>query len=99
MRFKKLKVVVGIAVILFILMVANTIAFGMLYEKPLVQVDNKTGTLKLIEVPTETVNTTAKDTSTVTNNPVETPVVKTVLPPVNTPTTTTVKQVRRTRAS
>jgi hypothetical protein len=98
MRFKKLKIVVGIAIILFILMVANTIAFGILYEKPLAQIDNKTGTLKLIEIPAENASVANKNTSTTAAKPVETPVVKTVLPPVDT-TTAPVKQVRRTRAS
>ncbi|HVY01394.1 MAG TPA: hypothetical protein VHA12_01365 [Candidatus Nanoarchaeia archaeon] len=98
MRFKKLKIVVGIAIVLFILMVANTIAFGILYEKPLAPVDNKSGSIRLVEIPVQDTNSVSENASNTTATSTETTVVKTVLPPVDS-TTTTVKQTRRTRAS
>lgn len=98
MRFRRLKISVGIALVLFIFIVANTIAFGLFPDnddKPALKLLNQTTidnkpVLTIEKNTTQTTTTTpAKKTSTVTNSPNN---------PAPAPTTT-VTQTTRTRAS
>lgn len=89
MRFEKTKLYVGIAIVLFILVCANLIAWGMIENKILAEIENKScisATVQIIEnktIPPQK-NTTVSPSQTTPpqNNPPANP------PIVNSGTTT-----------
>ena len=75
MRFKKLRIFVGIALVLFFIIVANTIAFGLINKDQSMQTnlaayDNKTTNNAVVAqaVPPTTVDTSQTTPTTVDNS-------------------------------
>jgi hypothetical protein len=98
MRFKKLRTAVGISMIIFVLVVANLIAFGLIQEKLIaLQTKDILSESRLIVVETQEVN---QQNSSQTNTQ---PVAASVQPsaPVMqpTPAQTVVQTTRKSRAS
>ena len=90
MRFKKLKIFVGISMILFILIVGNILAFGLLKKYDNESDDSKIVAPVYVNKPFVPSSTSQQTTSTVTKNPST---------PTPSSSTTVVQQTTRTRAS
>ena len=106
MRFKKLRLSVGIALILFILIAGNIIAFGKLVDKkPIVQSNNSDTILvdpkqiapKKIQTETKPIQPIVEVQNSSLSAPIEQPKVVEPTPPP--PKPVVVHHQRRTRAS